>query len=341
VILAPFSPPRPDEVAFDGVLRGDHAGAWASDRLQLFDRLSAEVGVRWDDYEATDETLWSPRLNVAWRLDDVSVVRAAWGRFFQSQRPYELQVEDGESALFPAELSEHSVLGYEAVFGGRGAGLQGVRVELFRRDIDDPRPRYENLLEPLEFLPEVEPDRVRITPEWSDTEGVELLVRARAGARLDGWLAYSYARAEDRIDGDRVPRSLDQPHAATLGADFRLSARSSLVAAWRYRSGWPTTPVGSVLLPDPDDPDELENVLVFGRLNSEQLGVYHRLDLRASHRVPLSRGSLLLFLDVQNVYNRANDAGFDVTIDDETGEITQEAEAWPGIFPSMGVVWEF
>jgi hypothetical protein len=96
-----------------------------------------------------------------------------------------------------------------------------------------------------------------------------------------------------------------------------------------------------VLLPDPDDPDELENQLVFGRLNSERLGVYHRLDLRASHRVPLSRGSLLLFLDVQNVYDRANDAGFDVTIDDETGEITREGEPWPGIFPSLGAVWEF
>ncbi|HEX2466493.1 MAG TPA: TonB-dependent receptor [Thermoanaerobaculia bacterium] len=341
VILAPFSPPQPDEVQFDDVLTGDHVGAWASDRLQLFDRLSAELGLRWDHHEATDDTLWSPRLNVAWRLDDASVVRASWGRFFQSQRPYELQVEDGESALFPAELTEHSVLGYEAIFGGRGAGLQGLRIELFRRDVEDPRPRYENLLEPLEFLPEVEPDRVRITPEWSDTEGVELLVRARAGARLSGWLAYSYARAEDRIDGDRVPRSLDQPHAATLGADFRISARSSLVAAWRYRSGWPTTPVRSVLLPDPDDPDELENQLVFGRLNSERLGAYHRLDLRASHRVPLSQGSLLLFLDVQNVYDRANDAGFDVTIDDETGEVTREPEAWPGIFPSLGVVWEF
>ncbi len=180
------------------MLRGDHAGAWASDRLQLFERLSAELGLRWDHHEATDDTLWSPRLNLAWRLDDASVVRASWGRFFQSQRPYELQVEDGESALFPAERSEHSVLGYEAIFGGRGAGLQGLRVELFRRDIDDPRPRYENLLEPLEFLPEVEPDRVRITPESSDTEGVELLVRAR-GRRAARRLARLLLRARPRI----------------------------------------------------------------------------------------------------------------------------------------------
>jgi hypothetical protein len=351
VILAPFSPPRPTDHAFDDVVRGDHAGVWASDRLQLFERLSAELGLRWDRHEATGDTLWSPRVNLAWRLDDTSVVRASWGRFFQSQRPYELQVEDAETALFPAELTEHSVLGYEAIFAGGGAGLDGLRIELFRRDVADPRPRFENLLQPLEFLPEVEPDRVRITPVTSKAEGVEVLLRARGSERLGAWLAYTYSRARDRIEpptpqpgtgqGDRVPRSLDQPHAATLGLDLRATERSSLALAWRYRSGWPTTPVRAVLLPDPDDPDELEHQLVFGRLNSERLGAYHRLDLRASHRVPLRRGSLLLFLDVQNVYDRANDAGFDVSIDDETGEVSSDREAWPGVFPSLGVVWEF
>jgi outer membrane receptor protein involved in Fe transport len=342
VILAPFSPPRPTDHAFDGVVRGDHAGIWASDRAQVLGRMTAELGLRWDEHEATSDTLWSPRANLAWRLDERSVVRASWGRFFQSQRPYELQVEDAESALFPAELSEHSLLGYETILARRGVGLQGVRVELFRREVDHPRPRYENLLEPLNFVPEIEPDRVRITPHASEAEGVELLLRARGGARLDGWLAYSYSRARDRIDRDTVPRSLDQPHALTLGIDFRPSPRTSVSAAWRYRSGWPTTPVGAIDVVDPEEPEEgPEPQLVFGRLNSLRLGTYHRLDLRASRRVDLRRGALTMFLEVQNLYDRANDGGFDVTLDDETGAVVREPEAWPGIFPSLGVAWEF
>jgi hypothetical protein len=44
---------------------------------------------------------------------------------------------------------------------------------------------------------------------------------------------------------------------------------------------------------------------------------------------------------VQNVYDRDNDAGIDVTIDEDTGVVTRDREAWPGIFPSIGVVWEF
>jgi outer membrane receptor protein involved in Fe transport len=341
-ILAPFSPPRLTEHAFDDTLRGDHAAAWASDRVTLFDRLTAEVGLRWDRHLVTADTLLSPRVNLAWRVDDRSVVRSSWGRFYQSQRPYELQVEDGEPALFRAERSEHAVLGYEAILAHQRVGIDAIRVELFSRVVDRPRPRYENLLEPLNFLPEIEPDRVRITPERGLAQGVEVLVRGRHGDRLEGWLAYSYSRSRDRIEGDYVARSLDQPHTLAWGLDYRLLRHWTLNLAWRFRTGWPTTPVEARLIVDPEEPEEgPELQAVFGALNSERLATYHRLDLRASRRWSLQRGTLALFIDVQNVYNRANLAGFDVELDEESGVIRAEEEKWPGTFPSVGVAWEF
>ncbi|HLE82884.1 MAG TPA: TonB-dependent receptor, partial [Thermoanaerobaculia bacterium] len=199
VVIAPFAPPRTTVHRFEDRLRGEHLGLWVSDRLTLADRLTAELGVRYDRHTATGDTLQSPRVNLAWRLGERSVLRAAWGRFFQSQRPYELQVEDAETTLFRAERSEHWVLGYEALLASGRSGLGAVRVELFRRDVEDPRPHYENLLEALNFFPEIEPDRVRIAPERSTAEGVEVLVRGRRGERFGWWLAYSYARAEDRL----------------------------------------------------------------------------------------------------------------------------------------------
>lgn len=363
-VVAPFSAPRVLVHRFDGTIESEHLGLWASDRLTLFDRLTAEIGLRYDRHSATDDSLTSPRVNLAWRLGDRGVLRAAWGRFFQSQRPYELQVEDAEAALHPAELSEHWVLGYEALFAP-GRALDALRVELFRREIDDPRPRYENLLEALNFFPEIEPDRVRIAPERSTADGVELLVRGRRGERFDWWAAYSYARAEDEIDqplaGRSVPRSLDQPHSVALDLNFRLPREWSLNLAWRYHTGWPTTPVAARLLPidvagvagaqeDPDEPEDPEEpggpeepelAVVFGRLNSERLRDFHRLDLRASRTWPLRSGRLTLFLDVQNLYDRKNLAGFDLAVDEEEGTVELEEEDWPGLFPSLGVVFEF
>jgi outer membrane receptor protein involved in Fe transport len=342
VIVAPFSPPRRTEHRFLGSLRGDHLGVWASDRVSWRDRLTAEVGARYDRHTATDDTLLSPRLSLGWRWGERSVVRAAWGRFYQSQRPYELQVEDGESALWPAELSEHRVLGYERFLEAGRLGVDAVRVELFDREIEDPRARYESLLEPVNFFPEIEPDRVRIAPEGSTARGIEFLLRGSRGARFDWWLAYSYARAEDRLRGETVPRSLDQPHTVALDFNFRLPRRWDLNLAWRYHTGWPTTPVRAGFVIDPEDPEEEpELVAVFGRLNSERLPDYHRLDLRASRRWDLRAGRLTFFVDVQNVYDQKNLAGFDVELDEEAGAVKLREELWPGIFPSLGITLEF
>lgn len=348
-VLAPPDDPAvtrpPSRTRFDRPVRGEHYGLWVSDRFTVLERLTAELGVRFDHHTATGEDLLSPRVNLAWRLDDRSVARAAWGRFHQSQRPYELAVEDGETALREAELSEHWVLGYERRFGSEASapfGLDALRVELFRREIDDPRPRSENLLEPINFFQEIEPDRVRIAPERSTAEGIEILIRARPHESFAWWLASSYARAEDRLDGRTVPRALDQPNAVTLGLDFRLPARWRLNLAWRYHTGWPTTSVESSLVADPDDPEaETELTAAFGPLYGERLPDYHRLDARASRQWKLGRGALTFFVDVQNVYHHRNLAGFDVSVDEDEGVVELEEEHWPGIFPSIGILWEW
>lgn len=342
VIAAPFAAPRLTGHGFQGSLRGEHLGLWATDRASWRDRLTAELGLRYDRHTATGDTLLSPRVNLAWRWGERSVVRGAWGRFHQSQRPYELQVEDGETALSPAELAEHWVLGIETLLPANRPGLEGLRVELFRRDIEDPRPRYENLLEPLNFFQEIEPDRVRLAPQRSTAEGIELLLRGSHGPRLGWWLVYSWSRAEDRFSGEWLPRSLDQPHAVSFDVNCQLSREWSLNLAWRYHTGWPTTPVEARLVADPEDPEaEPELVAVFGRLNSGRLPDYHRLDLRASRRWATRAGGLTFFVDVQNVYNRRNLAGFDTQLDEEAGVVELEEERWPGIFPSLGFIWDF
>jgi outer membrane receptor protein involved in Fe transport len=352
VILAPFAPPRLTAHQFTGSLRGDHLGLWASDLVSWSDRLTAELGVRYDRHTATHDTLLSPRVNLAWRPGERSVVRAAWGRFFQSQRPYELQVEDGATTLRPAERSEHWVLGYETLVQPRRLGFDALRVELFRRRIEEPRPRFESLLEPLNFFPEIEPDRVQIIPERSTAQGLELLLRGSRGERFDWWLAYSYARAEDRLSGRKVPRSLDQPHTLALDLNYRPAGAWNLNLAWRYHTGWPTTPVR--LRPaddpggpeDPEDPEEPEDpaepqvVAVFGPPYSLRFPPYHRLDLRASRHWDRRSGKLTFFIDVQNLYNRRNLSGFDVH-PGEDGEVVFDEEHWPGIFPSVGITWEF
>jgi vitamin B12 transporter len=320
--------------------RGDHLGVHLADRFSPLEPVTVELGLRYDRHKLTGDTLLSPRVNLAWRLGEASVVRASWGHFHQSQRPYELQVEDGETRFSPAERSEHWVVGYERLFGQQErAFLRALRVEAYRREIQDPRPRYENLFEPLNQFPEAEPDRVRIAPSSSRAEGIEILLRGALGPGTDWWVNYAHASAKDRLRGREVRRQIDQTHTVNLFVNTRIGRSLDLSLAWRFHSGRPTTPV--FLETIEDEEGETELIPVLGPLNSERLPSYHRMDLRASREWPLRSGRLVLFLDLQNLYDRRNLAGFDVQLDEEEGELTVEPEDWPGFFPSLGIRWEF
>lgn len=334
---------RPSEELFRFVDEFDdsHNSAYLGARLRLSEGLTLQPGLRFDSHTQTDEDLWSPRVNLAYAVGERTVVRAAWGRFLQSQRPYELQVEDDDTIFYPVEEAEHRVLGVET-FLPDGSALAGtaLRLELYRREVDNPRPRYDNLFEPFNNFPEVEPDRVRIEASRSIAEGVELFVRRPLTRRFGWWINYTYSTTEDELNGELVPRPFDQRHAVNVDLDFRLGAAWTLNCAFRYHSGWPTTPIDLAEEIDDDD-GETSFVPVLGPLYSERLPAYHRLDLRATRRWQLTAGELSFYVDIQNVYDRQNLAGFDIEIDDEDGLLVKEEEPWAGILPSVGVSFRF
>jgi len=330
VLFSDLAEPREGITRFVDSFSGDHLGAFLTDRFSPREPLMVELGLRYDRHTLTGDTLISPRLSLAWQIGETGVVRASWGHFHQSQRPYELAVEDGETRFAPAERSEHRVIGYERTLGG--TFLRAIRVEAFQRRIRDPRPRHENIFEAVNAFPEAEADRFRIAPESSRAGGIEVLLRGIAGPRTSWWINYALASAEDRIDGEEVPRQTDQPHTVNLYVDTLLGKRWNLSVAWRYHTGWPTSPVFA------ETDEDGEVIPVLGKLNSERLPSYHRMDLRASRDWQLRSSRLTFFVDLQNVYDRGNLAGFDLQVDEDG--IVAEPETWPGFFPSIGITWE-
>ena len=346
----PIPEPRSEteEIRYQDEFTERHQSFYATDNFQVTERLTFELGLRYDRYTQTDEDLLSPRLNLAYMLTPTSVIRAAWGQFAQSQRPYELMVEDGDTIFYEVEQAEHRLVGFEKLFPGvTGPRGLSVRGEIYWRNVDNPRPRYENLYEPLNFFPEVEPDRIRVEPERSLAEGIELFVRGNIGERVGWWANYAYAKTEDRIDGTWVPREFDQRNTLNIDFDFLVTKNWRLNLAWRYHTGWPTTSIGleevevEVEEEDEDIEVETEYEVVLGPFNGDRLPDYHRLDARASRKWVLSWGELTFFVDIQNLFDRKNAAGFDIEVDTDEGELDKIVEEGVGFLPSIGVSIEF
>jgi outer membrane receptor protein involved in Fe transport len=314
---------------------GELFAVYFSDRWQIGDAWTAELGWRWDKQGYTDtpnERQISPRFSVLHDLGERTDLRFGFGRYFQSQGIHELQVEDGVTQFATAQRTDQAVLGVQHRFSDH----YSVRAEAYFRALRQLRPRFENVFDPLAVIPELEPYRVRIAPERGFARGVEVSVAYTGADELSWWASYVLSRVEDRIAGVDVLRSWDQRHAMQFGAAWD-GGRWDLAAALNVHSGWPTTGVtleGSSLAP----------VAVIGTRNALRLGSFASLDLRASRTAPLRVGSLDFFVEISNATDRANPCCGDFDLEeDSTGNLLLErdTEHWLPRLGSVGVVWKF
>lgn len=261
----------------------------------------------------------------------------AWGFFYQTQRLYELQVEDGEDRFFPAERAEHRILGFEHHLGRRKNRSLVLRLELYERRIRDPRVRFENLFDPISLFPELESDRIRLTPRAGLARGVELLLSGRFGPRVEYFASATWSRTEERIDGRDVVRKIDQPHKLGFDISYHSPRGWASSLAWEYHTGWPSTAV--TLVPGED----AEVALIVGPLHGERHSDYTRLDLHVSRAWSLTRGELSLYVDIQNFTDTRNVRGFEIPTEIEDGEqpLAPQTRYWAPLIPNVGVRWTF
>src|SRR5262249_10925360 len=147
---------RPDRMSMLTNLQigGQAYAAYASVLRSWDSGFAVDVGLRWDGQrygKAFNANQLSPRLSLQYHLDPDTVLRASVGRLSQTQRPDELQVEDGDNVFHRAEFAMQSVLSVERRLTHR---IQ-LHVEAFDKEISHPRPRFENLLDPIALLPEI------------------------------------------------------------------------------------------------------------------------------------------------------------------------------------------
>jgi hypothetical protein len=138
--------------------------------------------------------------------------------------------------------------------------------------------------------------------------GAEWLVRYKPDARFFGWIAYTLSRSERRDLPTQEYRlfQYDQTHILTALGSYKLGHGWQLGARFRLVSGNLYTPVtygpydatvGTQLAVQDNPP--------FGA----RLPLFEQLDLRVDKTWEFAKWKLTVYLDVQNVYNRANPEG--------------------------------
>ena len=332
---------RPATVrAVEAAPRGSQYAAYTELRMRLGDRLTLDAGLRWDQQTYTtarDDEQVSPRLNLLYRMGGATDLRLALGEYYQAQEINELQVSDGVLDFYPAQRAQHLVASFEHGFE---SGME-LRIEAYRKKYRSLMPRFENLLDPLVLIPELQIDRVAVVADSAVSEGVELSLTGAGANDLSWWASYTWSRTEDTVEGASIPRGWDQTHAVNAGFSMDWNAWSFSAAAIVH-SGWPKTVLHAGMV---DDPGGSTSLAVFpGPRNSRRHDWFGSLDARVSRSFGLPRGELTLFFEVTNLTNRENPCctEYSVTLDQGGNPVLQADEsAWLPIVPSLGVVWRF
>jgi hypothetical protein len=161
---------------------------------------------------------------------------------------------------------------------------------------------------------------------------------------LTWWTSYALSSAEDVVDGQRVPRSWDQPHAFKGLLGYRWPRGLSLSLAATAHTGWPTTPTFATVTTNRDGEEEIVETL--GPRNPDRFETYLRFDAGIRREIPFSRGGgLVVAVDVLNLTDRDNACCVDdfVTEQRPDGSVAVRPiyEHWLGFTPLVSLTWTF
>ncbi len=157
---------------------------------QRWRKLEAEMGARVDREEylpGGGHLQFSPRLNLRYDLAPHWQGYGSWGEFTQAQRAGDWRSESAQSVPDPATRAVHQIVGaaHESDLFGQW------RLEFYRNHWTSLSPYFTNTLNGVSLVPELEPDRVLLTPSAAETAGLELSARRAFGDRWNIW-AFNY-----------------------------------------------------------------------------------------------------------------------------------------------------
>jgi len=186
--------------------------------------------------------------------------------------------------------------------------------------------------------------------------GVELLGRLRDLKQINLVFSYTFVRSEFKAQNSVwIPSSWDNRHLFNITATKKFNKNWDFGFKWRYVGGAPYTPYDlekSSLKVAWDL--QGQGYLDYSRFNAERLKAFHQLDLRIDKQFFLKGWSLMLYADVQNVYNHKADqpsiliresdiSGIPATYPEDPSKYSLkyiDSEAGT-ILPTIGIIIEF
>ena len=327
------------------------------------DRLAVSLGIRMDanSYSKEMSNLLdqiSPRLSLSYLLTDKFYLNFNTGRFYQAPAYTTMGYADQSGELLNKRnklsyiSSDHIVTGIEYRSG------QTNRITL------------EGFYKHYRKYPFSVRDSIALASKGADfgtfgdeevlsigtgrAYGAEVLLQEQDFKGFNIILAYTFVRSEfENYQGQYIPSAWDNRHLLNLTLRKRFGKNWDFGLKWRYVGGAPYTPYDldkSSMMAAYDV--NSRGYLDYSSFNSLRFRPFHQLDVRLDRDFYFDKWTLILYVDVQNVYNFQSEQQPFLTNRDIDGNVIidlsrpgyyklRELESISGtVLPTIGVIIE-
>jgi hypothetical protein len=308
-------------------------GVYTNFNTLLFNKLTANVGVRSDIFTALNKKVYfSPRLSLSYAVTDLTNINFSTGIYHQSPSYIWLEAFESNKDLRMINVNQF-VFGFDH----RITSDALLKVEAFYKDYDN---YPTSLLRPYLVLANtgagftgsddnfssfgLEP---LIDAGFGKARGIELSLQKKLSEiPYYGIFSFTYSKSDyTSLDGIERSGSYDQNWIVNLSGGHKFDEFWEISSKFRFASGKPYTPF------NPDGSQDIANY------NTARMKSSHSLDVRVDKRWYFSGWTLITYLDIQNIYNQKNASG----IRWDRREMKVDESSSIGILPSIGISAEF
>jgi hypothetical protein len=278
------------------------------------EKLSLSLGVRTDfnTYSASmsnplDQI--SPRFSASYRLTNNMNLNFSTGRYYQLPPYTAMGYSNPEDVLINKQNNLRYIAADHVV-----AGVEVLPAENVQFTVEGFYKKYSHY--PFSVRDSVPlssksadygifGDEELVSTATGRAFGVEVLGRVKEFKKLNLVFSYTYVRSEFRgFDSRWIPSSWDNKNLFSLTATRKFSLNWEIGLKWRFVGGAPYTPYDfekSSLKAAWDL--QGQGYLDYSKFNSLRLKAFHQLDLRIDKQYFYTSWSLMLYADIQNVYD--------------------------------------
>jgi hypothetical protein len=292
--------------------------AFIEDIWKLTRAVTLTSGVHFARNEYLKENRTEPRLSARWVVAPGWDVHGSWGEYHQLPNIDQIVPVFGNPQL-ESPTATHYVLG----LSHKPDGIWSFNADVYYKELS-------------KLVVDVGDARLYSNDARGKAYGAEVLVNRDTRGRWYGWLALSLSKTErlNGLTGRTAAFDYDAPVVANLVLNYRINSRWEAGLRWNFRSGMPYTPViGNK--PNPQYPGYY--LPVYGALNSERAGPYHRLDLRFERKFERERISGSYYIDIINAYGARNGGAVAYEAIEGSADFKLKEQEGLPFFPSFGV----